>query len=195
MFTAALFTTARKCKQPRCPSTDEWIKKLWYIYTMEYYSAFLRSFFHKKECIWIHSNEVDEPRPYYTEWSKSEREKQIPYINAYMRNLERWYWWTCLQGSSGDTDTENRPVDPGGEEWVGKRESSIETYVTVICILGIQWGLLYDSEDRTDAMWQCREVEWGERWEGDSRGRGYVYIHTHLWLIHVDVRQETYTML
>ena len=39
MFIAALFTIARTWKQPRCPSTDEWIKKLWYIYTMEYYSA------------------------------------------------------------------------------------------------------------------------------------------------------------
>ena len=35
MFIAALFTTARTWKQPRCPSTDEWINKLWYIYTME----------------------------------------------------------------------------------------------------------------------------------------------------------------
>ena len=39
MFIAALFTIARTWKQPRCPSTDEWIKKQWYIYTMEYYSA------------------------------------------------------------------------------------------------------------------------------------------------------------
>ena len=36
LFTAALFTMARTWKQPRCPSTDEWIKKLWYIYIMEY---------------------------------------------------------------------------------------------------------------------------------------------------------------
>ena len=36
LFIAALFTIARTWKQPRCPSTDEWIKKLWYIYTMEY---------------------------------------------------------------------------------------------------------------------------------------------------------------
>ena len=36
---AALFTIARSWKQPKCPSTDEWIKKRWYIYTMEYYSA------------------------------------------------------------------------------------------------------------------------------------------------------------
>ena len=39
MFIPALFIIARTWKQPRCPLTDEWIKKLWYIYTMEYYSA------------------------------------------------------------------------------------------------------------------------------------------------------------
>ena len=43
MFTAALFTIVRSWKQPKCPSTDEWIKKLWYIYTMEYYSAIKRN--------------------------------------------------------------------------------------------------------------------------------------------------------
>ena len=39
MFIAALFTIARIWKQPKCPTTDEWIKKMWHIYTMEYYSA------------------------------------------------------------------------------------------------------------------------------------------------------------
>ena len=38
MFTAALFTIAKTWKQPKCPSTDEWIKTMWYIYTMEYHS-------------------------------------------------------------------------------------------------------------------------------------------------------------
>ena len=45
MFIAALFTIARTWKQPRCPLTDEWIKKLWNIYTMEYYSAMNRGAF------------------------------------------------------------------------------------------------------------------------------------------------------
>ena len=45
LFTAALFTIARTQKQPRCPSTDERIKELWYIYTMEYYSAIKSSIF------------------------------------------------------------------------------------------------------------------------------------------------------
>ena len=43
MFIAALVTIARTWKQPKCPSTDEWIKKMWHIYTMEYYSAIKRN--------------------------------------------------------------------------------------------------------------------------------------------------------
>jgi hypothetical protein len=39
MFIAALFTISKLWKQPRCPTTDEWIKKMWYLYTMEFYSA------------------------------------------------------------------------------------------------------------------------------------------------------------
>jgi hypothetical protein len=39
MFIAALFTIAKLWKQPRCPTTDKWIKKMWYLYTMEFYSA------------------------------------------------------------------------------------------------------------------------------------------------------------
>ena len=43
MFIAALFTIARSWKQPNCPLTDEWIKKIWHIYTMKYYSATKRT--------------------------------------------------------------------------------------------------------------------------------------------------------
>ena len=39
MCTAALFTTAKSCKQPKCPLTEKWIKKMWYVYTMKYYSV------------------------------------------------------------------------------------------------------------------------------------------------------------
>ena len=43
VFTAALFAIAKTWKQPKCPSTEEWIQKMWYIYTMEYYSAIKRN--------------------------------------------------------------------------------------------------------------------------------------------------------
>ena len=44
MFIATLLIIARTWKQPRCPSADEWIRKLWYVYTMEYYSAIKNAF-------------------------------------------------------------------------------------------------------------------------------------------------------
>ena len=53
MFIAALFTIARTWKQPRCPSTDEWINKLWYICTMEYYSALKRNTFESVLMRWV----------------------------------------------------------------------------------------------------------------------------------------------
>ena len=53
MFTAALFTIARTWKQPRCPQRDGWIKKLWYLYTMEYYSAVKRNAFESVFMRWM----------------------------------------------------------------------------------------------------------------------------------------------
>ena len=53
MFIAALFTIARTCKQPRCPSADEWLGKMWYIYTMEYYSAIEKSAFESVLMRWM----------------------------------------------------------------------------------------------------------------------------------------------
>ena len=58
MLTAALFTIARTWKQPRRPLVDEWIRKLWYIYTMEYYSAIKRNIFES-----VLMMNLDEPEP------------------------------------------------------------------------------------------------------------------------------------
>ena len=85
MFIAALFTIARSWKQPKCPSTDEWIKKMWYIYTVEYYSAIKRNEIRSFVETWMDLETVIQSEV------KSEREKQISYINAYMWNLEKWY--------------------------------------------------------------------------------------------------------
>ena len=84
MFIAALFIIARTWNQPRCPLADEWIRKLWYIYTMEYYSAIRRNTFESILMRWMNLEPVIQSEV-------SEREKQILYIETYVWNLERWY--------------------------------------------------------------------------------------------------------
>ena len=68
---AALFTIARTWKQPRCPSADEWIRKRWYIYTMEYYSAIKKSAFESVLMRWM------KVEPIISEVSQSERKTPI----------------------------------------------------------------------------------------------------------------------
>ena len=76
------WVTTQNSHKEKINWVDEWIKKFWYVYTMEYYSAL-------KKNIWVSPNEADEPKACYTEWSKSEREKQIPYFKTYMWNLKK----------------------------------------------------------------------------------------------------------
>ena len=85
MFIAALFTIVRTWKQPKCPSTEEWIKKMWYIYTMEYHSAIKRNEIGSFVETWMDLDTVIQ-----SEVSQKEKNK-ISYINAYMWNLEKWY--------------------------------------------------------------------------------------------------------
>ena len=70
MFIEALFTIARTWKQPRCPSTDEWIKKLWYTYTMEYYSAIKRNAFESVLMRWMNLEPIIQ-----SEVSQKEKDK------------------------------------------------------------------------------------------------------------------------
>ena len=58
MLTIEPFTTARILRQPRCPSTDEWIKKLWYISTIEYYSAIKRNTFESVLIRWMNLESI-----------------------------------------------------------------------------------------------------------------------------------------
>ena len=58
MFIAALFIIARSWKEPRCPSTEEWIQKMWYIYTMEYYSAIKNNGFMKFLDKWMYLEDI-----------------------------------------------------------------------------------------------------------------------------------------
>ena len=79
---AALFIIARIWKQPRCPLTDEWIKKLCYIYMVDYYSAIKRNVFESVLMRWMNLEPITQ---------SEERQKKKYYIlmNAYIWNLER----------------------------------------------------------------------------------------------------------
>ena len=124
------------------------------------YNGMLLSF--KKEHIWVSPNEVDEPRAYCTEWSKSERETQRLYIHACLWNVVRWYWWTCLQGSSGDTDR-------------------TDMWTQCVCVGGVtsergmeMCTLRYDAGSSTQCSVKAERGGWGGRWEEGSRGRRHM---------------------
>ena len=83
MFIAALFIIAKTWRQPRCPSADEWIGKLWYIYIMEYYSAIKKTTFESVLMRWMKLEPIIQ-----SEVSQPERKIPIQYTNAYIWNLE-----------------------------------------------------------------------------------------------------------
>ena len=70
MFTAALFTKARTWEHPRCPSADEWIKRLWYVYTMEYYSAVKRDSFDSVLMKWMNLEPIIQSEVHQKEKNK-----------------------------------------------------------------------------------------------------------------------------
>ena len=100
-------TTLWKCeswRQPKCPSIDEWIKKLWYTHTHTHTHTRARApahngilLSHKKE--WNHAidSHMDEPRLCHVKWNKPDRERQIAYDVAYMWSLKNWYKWIYFQ--------------------------------------------------------------------------------------------------
>ena len=86
MFIAVILTIARTWKQPRYPSTDEWIKKLWYIYTLEYYSAIKRNTFESVLMRWMNLEPIIQ-----REVSQKEKDKYRILTHIYIWNLEKWY--------------------------------------------------------------------------------------------------------
>ena len=113
MFIAAVFTTAKTMAIPKCLSTDEWIKKMWYIYTMEYYSA-------------LKKNEL---MPFAVTWINLEiiilsqlSQRQIPYDINYIWNIK---YDTNKPIYKTDSQTENRLVVLGRGR--GMRKGRIES--------------------------------------------------------------------
>ena len=102
MFIEALFTTAKTWKQSKCPSTEEWIKRIWYIYTMGYYIAP-----EKNEMISFITAQMDLEIVILNEVSQIEKEKYS--MTYHMWNRKRkLYKWNYLQNRKRLTDVENK---------------------------------------------------------------------------------------
>ena len=95
LFISALFTIARTWKQPRCPSTDEWIKKMWYIYIMDYDSAIKRNTFKSVLMRWMNLGHIIQ-----SEVSQKEKDKHHILTHIYesrkmvLKNLFTGQQWS-----------------------------------------------------------------------------------------------------
>ena len=88
MFIAALFTIAKTWKQPKCPLRDEWIKKMWYIYTMEYYSAIKKNEIMSFAATWMDLEIII--------LSEVRQRKRNIWYHSYIES-KIWYKWIYLQ--------------------------------------------------------------------------------------------------
>ena len=123
VFIPAVFTIARTWKQPKCPSTEAWIK-MWYVY----HGIFLS---HKKVWNCAICRDMDGPRDYHIAWSQ--KEKNQYHILTQMWNLEKWYRWTYVHSRNRDTDIENKHMDTEGGRGVEWTETVIDIHV-LLCL-------------------------------------------------------------
>ena len=107
-----LCTVTKICKEAKCPSMDEWIKKRWYIYiythTMEYYLAI-------KKLNFAFCSNMDGAGGYYAKWNKVDKERQILHDSTYMWNLKIHIQQVNIKKRKRLTDIENKPVVTSGD--------------------------------------------------------------------------------
>ena len=132
-FIAALFTIARTWKQPKCPSTKGWIKKMWYIYTMEYYSCIKRNKIGSFVEMWMDLETV-------LQSEVSQKEKNKYHILMHICGIwKNWYRRYYLQSRNRDTNVENKCLDTKGKrgEWdeLGDGDWRIYTIDTMYTIV------------------------------------------------------------
>ena len=133
MFTAALFTIARPWKQPRCSSIDQWIKKLWYIYRMEYYSAIQRNAFQSVLMMWMNLEPIIQSKV-----SQKEKDKYHILMYIYMESRKM----VLINLSARQKQRHRHKEWIYGHRWgrrgVGRIESSNETF-GLSCVKLLNW--------------------------------------------------------
>ena len=187
MFIAALFIIAKTWKQPRCPLEDEWIRKLWYIYTMEYYSAIEKNAFESIIMRWMKLEPIIQ-----SEVSQKEKHqcsilmhiymevRKMVTITLYVRQQKRH---RCIEQSFG--------LCWRGRGWDDLGEWYWNMY-TIIYEMNCQskFDAWYWMLGAGALGWPRGMVQEG-RWEGGSGWEA----HVHPWWIHVDVWQNQYNIV
>ena len=181
MFIAALFIIARTWKQCRCPSADEWIRKLWYIYTMEYYSAVKKNSF---ELVLI-------------KWMKLE---PITQSEVSQKDKDQYSILTHVYGISKDGNdnpicrTEKETQMYRTDFWTLWEKARVGCFKRTALkhVYYLRWNRSPAQAGcmrqvlRPGALGRPRGIGWRGMWEGRS-GWG---IHVYPWLIHVNVWQK-----
>ena len=164
MFIVALFSMAKTWKQPKCLLTKEWINKIWYIYTIEYYSAIKK---------WNNAtlSNMDRPRDCHSEWNKSDRGEILHGIP---------YTWNLKRNDSNEliykteTDSESELMVARGIEMGGGivRESGTDMYTLLYLKQITNRVLLYSTGNSA----QCYVAVW----MGGEFGGKWIHIHVEL---------------
>jgi len=159
MFMAALFTIARTWKQPRCPSADEWIRKLWYIYTMEYYSAIKRNTFESVLMRWMKLEPIIQREVSQKEKHQYSIEQSFGFCGRGRGwdDLGEWHWnmynVICKMNRQSRLDAWYRMLGAGAQRWPR----------------GMVWGGRWEGGSR----WGTRVYSW--------------QIHVDVWQNHYNI--------
>ena len=136
MCIAALFTKARTRKQPRCPLTDEWIKKLWYIYAMEYYLAIKGNTSESVLMRWMNLQPI-------IQGEVSQKEKNKYHILMHIYELQKDSTDEPICRVTVETQTQRTDLwmwEVGRKERVGQTERVAGNIYTTMCKIDSQGG-------------------------------------------------------
>ena len=160
LFLSAPCTIARTWKQPRCPSTDEWIKKLWYLNTIEYYSAIKRNAFESVLMKWTNLEPIIQ-----SEVSQKEKDKYSILMHTYgiqKNGTEEFIYRAAMKKQTEQTYGHG---ERGGEGEM-YRKSNVKTYLTTCKIDSQQEFAVWLRKLKQGLCINLEGVGWDGRWEG-----------------------------